>query len=40
MSECLNCGHVQEILPERVYEDTWGMFTVCEECGGSYDIDI
>jgi transcription elongation factor Elf1 len=37
-TECLNCGHVQELLSERVYTDENGPFTVCEDCGGSYDI--
>lgn len=36
--KCLNCGNEFEL--KDIYEDNMGTFTVCQECGGSFDVDI
>jgi hypothetical protein len=38
--ECLNCSHKQGITKNNIYQDIMGKFTVCEECQGSFDIEI
>jgi cbb3-type cytochrome oxidase cytochrome c subunit len=35
---CLNCSHIQKIDENKVEEDRWGRYTVCEECESSFDI--
>ena len=35
---CLNCGNTFTLT--NVFEDSLGVFTVCPECGGSFDVDV
>lgn len=36
---CGNCDNVQEIGIQDVNEDENGTYTVCDSCGGSFDVD-
>lgn len=36
---CLNCGHEQIIVEEKIFYDELGKHTICEECESSYDIE-
>lgn len=36
--KCLNCNFEFEL--KKIYHDELGDFTVCPECGGSFDVDI
>lgn len=38
---CLSCGHEQAIVPgKNVWKDILGVFTVCDECKSSFEINI
>lgn len=34
--KCSNCGH--EYVPEVVWEDEFGKFTLCSKCGTMFDV--
>jgi len=36
--KCLNCGYSFKLA--EVYHDELGAFTSCEQCKGSFDVDI
>lgn len=35
--KCLNCGH--EFYLKKVFENNEGRFTICPECGSSFETD-
>lgn len=35
--KCLNCGH--EFFLEKIYGNNEGSFTICPECGSSFETD-
>lgn len=39
-NKCFNCGHVEEITENKIYQDIKGQFIICEKCNTSIDIEI
>jgi transcription elongation factor Elf1 len=35
--KCLNCGH--EFFLKKIYGNNEGSFTICPECGSSFETD-